>query len=166
MGVNFISHNIAFGRQRRPNASKWRPKNSTFFKKIAEWIWIDLALIFCMNDFFCVIVSLWDKIDFVFFFAALNRNLKLFLIFFYWWGTSPPSNPPPKQRPRISHALGLIPWSEQVSVNGIFPKATLRCFPAKCTSLRSLLRNVKYKKDNNSKIQNRIRKTHENKNTD
>ena len=37
-----------------------------------------------------------------------------------------------------------------VSVNGIFSKATLRCFPANRPSLRSLLSIIEYKIDNNS----------------
>ena len=36
--------------------------------KFAGKIGIDLMIIFCMNDFFCDIVSFWDMVDFVFFF--------------------------------------------------------------------------------------------------
>ena len=45
-----------------------------------------------------------------------------------------------------------------VSVNGIFRKARLRCFPAKHPSLRSLLSDVKYKIDNYSKTKNCTKK--------
>ena len=53
----------------------------------------------------------------------------------------------------------LRPWTKHRPRPGIFCKARLRCFPAKRPSLRSLLSNVKYKIDNNSKTKNHTKKT-------
>ena len=45
---------------------------SSRVSKFAGKIGIDLALIFSMNDFSCVILSFWDMIDFVFMFSTIN----------------------------------------------------------------------------------------------
>ena len=43
MGVNFISHHIAFGRWRCPKVAFWAPKNSFFFENgqicREDWYW-------------------------------------------------------------------------------------------------------------------------------
>ena len=55
-------------------------------------------------------------------------------------GPHPPLGAPPPD------ALGLTPFLEQVSINDIFYKATLRCFPSTLrSSSRSLITTVKYK---------------------
>ena len=48
--------------------------------KFVEQIWIDLALIFCMNDFFCAIASFWDMIDFFFFLQDLAEIWRIFFL--------------------------------------------------------------------------------------
>ena len=37
---------------------------------------IDLALIFCINQFFGAILSFWDMIDFVFFFCSTKQKFE------------------------------------------------------------------------------------------
>ena len=77
-----------------------------------------------MIDFFCVILSFSDMVDFVFFFAGLSRNLKTFIFSLGGRGRGEGFAPP---HPRTPNAPVLTPKSEQVSVDGIFRKATLRC---------------------------------------
>ena len=55
-----------------------RPKVK-FSLKLAKFtgkIGIDQKIIFCIDDFFCAILSFRDMIDFVFFHSGLSRNLK------------------------------------------------------------------------------------------
>ena len=74
IGVKF---HIAFRRMDFQKERFGHPKIQ-FSSKVAKFagkIAIDLTLIFCMNDFFCAILSFWDKNDFVFFPSGLIRNL-------------------------------------------------------------------------------------------
>ena len=80
-----------------------------------------------------------------FFFAGLRKKLKNF---FFVRGPCPHAGAAPLDQVSVN----LV---DQVSVNGIFCKARLRCFPARRPSLGTLLNNVKYEINNNSKTKNR-----------
>ena len=105
---NFISHHIVFWRCGRSKGAFWAPfkfcfwapEEIQFSSKVAnilKWIGIDLTLVFCINDFLCAILSCSDMINFVFFFAGLNRNLKNY--YFFWAGSSAPPHPASGARP-------------------------------------------------------------------
>ena len=64
-----ILHHIAFGVAAVQNGHLGRPKIKLssewsnlqdLTNLIKNWFWIDLALIFCMNDFSCVVFNFWD----------------------------------------------------------------------------------------------------------
>ena len=73
MGVKF---HIAYGRCGNSKRAFWAPKKSlsSNVAKLAGYSGFDLALIFCMNDFYCAILSFWDMIDFALFLRGGIKN--------------------------------------------------------------------------------------------
>ena len=131
------------------------PKNSTFLKSgqicRVDWNWSGDHFLQEWLFFFAML-SFWDMIDLVFFFAGLYRNMnKIYIYFLSGWLRPLHRSCPGAGRFKIDIK------SEQVSVSGIFCKAGLCCFPVKHSSPRLLLSNVKYKTDNNAKTKNRTK---------
>ena len=123
-------------------------KFSSKVAKFAGTIGIDLTIIFCMNDFFCVILSFWDMIDFKNFVmhSGLSRNKKeIFLVRDF----------APTGAAHLEPVCFSIqdPSRNRLASTAYFAKlATLSL----CT-----VTTVKYKIDHNSKTKSRKKKTHE-----
>ena len=71
--------------------------------KFAGWIEIDLALIFCKNNFFCAILIFWDMINFVFFFVREQKSEEFFFLVDGFASRTPHRG----LRPQAPNALGL-----------------------------------------------------------
>ena len=113
-----------------------------------------------MNDFFCDAQFLrYDRFC-IFFLQDLAEIWIKYIYFLSGWLRPLHRACPGAGRFKIDTK------SEQVSVNGIFCKARLCCFPVKHSSPMLLLSNVKYKTDNYAKTKNRTKKTHEFKKSD
>ena len=141
----------------------WAPEKFYFLEKWPnlqgrlELIWRSFfaGMIFFLR---CSVFEIWSIL--YFFLQDLTEILIKYIYFLSEW-----LRPLHRFCPGAG-CLKIDTKSEHVSVNGIFCKARLCCFPVKHSSPRLLLSNVKYKTENNAKTKNRTKKTHEFKKSD